>query len=165
VPTAYPSEFEHVVGLADGRRVFIQPIIPADAAELGEAMRAADPETLHRRFLGPPPKVAARLLEHLTSVDYVHRFALVARDAATGRGVAVARYEGSGDGAAEVAVVVHPDWRRVSWRRLLVRLLAETAISRGINAFSAFYLAENRPVAARHVGGPGHPRSPAGARE
>ncbi len=137
-----------MVGLSDGRRVFIRPIVPADAPELGEAIRAADPETLHRRFLGAPPKVTPRLLEHLTSVDYLHRFALVARDARTGHGVAVARYEGSGDSTAEVAVVVHPGWRRVGLATVLVRLLARAAINRGFHAFSASYLAENRPVAA-----------------
>jgi GNAT superfamily N-acetyltransferase len=128
--------------------VFIRPIVPADAPELGEAIRAADPDTLRRRFLGAPPKVTPRLLEYLTSVDYVQRFALVARDATTGEGAAVARYEGSGDGTAEVAVVVDPARRRVGLATVLVRLLGEAARDRGIHAFSASYLAENRPVTA-----------------
>jgi RimJ/RimL family protein N-acetyltransferase len=148
VPDRYPPGFERVVGLADGRQVFIRPIVPADAPELDEAIRAADPDTLRRRFLGAPPKVTPRLLDYLTCVDYVQRFALVAQDATTGEGVAVARYEGSGDGTAEVAVVVGPAWRRVGLATVLVRLLAEAARDRGIHAFSAFYLAENRPVTA-----------------
>jgi GNAT superfamily N-acetyltransferase len=81
-------------------------------------------------------------------VDYVRRFALAAADPETGQGVAIARYEPLDEGVAEVAVVVDPGWRRVGLATVLVEMLAEAALDRGIHTFSADYLAENRPVAA-----------------
>ena len=93
LPPGYPQEYEQQVTLRDGRRALIRPILPSDAPELGEAIKTADPDTLHRRFLGAPPRVTPALLAHLTVVNYVRRFALVAIDTVTGRGVAVARYE------------------------------------------------------------------------
>jgi RimJ/RimL family protein N-acetyltransferase len=157
VPPGYPREFERRLTLQDGRTVWIRPIVPADAAQLAEAIRAADPDTLRRRFLGGPPRVTPALLEHLTTVDYVRRFALVALDPATGRGVAVGRYEPLSEGVADIAVVVDPAWRRVGLATMLVELLAEAALARGIHEFSVFYLAENRPVAAllAHAAGTG----------
>jgi len=157
VPPRYPREFERRLTLQDRRTVLIRPIVPADAAQLGEAIRAADPDTLRERFLGGRPRMTAALLEHLTTVDYVRRFALVALDPETGRGVAVGRYEPLSEGVAEIAVVVDPAWRRVGLATMLVELLAEAAIARGIHEFSVFYLAENRPVAAllAHAGGAG----------
>ncbi len=108
----------------------------------------ADPETLRRRFIGAAPSPTPELLHRLTTVDYVQRFALVARDAETGRGVAIARYEGLADGTADVAVAVDPAWRRVGLATVLVHLLAQAAVARGIHAFSAEHLADNQPVAA-----------------
>ena len=153
-PAGYPAEFERRVTLRDGRVVDVRPVVPDDAAELGEAIRTADPETLRRRFLGGPPPVTPALLEYLTVLDYRTRFALVARDRVTGRGVGIARYEylgdgdGDGDGVAEVAVAVDPGWRRVGLATTLVHLLGEAALARGISAFTAYALADNRPVAA-----------------
>ncbi len=148
LPPGYPREYERETVLHDGRRVLIRPILPGDAPELADAIRTADPDTLRRRFLGGPPRVTEALLAHLTEVDYQRRFALVAIDPATGRGVAIARYEPAGEGVAEIAVAVRPAWRRAGLATELILLLAQAAAERGIHTFSASYLAENRPVAA-----------------
>ncbi|MCU7730994.1 GNAT family N-acetyltransferase [Actinoplanes sp. KI2] len=148
LPQDYPREYERELRLADGRRVLIRPIVPADATELGDAIHTADPDTVRRRFLGAPPHITPRLLEHLCTVDYRKRFALVATDPQTGRGVAIARYEATGDEVADVAVAVDPAWRGIGLATALIETLAEIALERGIHAFSAYYLAANRPVAA-----------------
>jgi GNAT superfamily N-acetyltransferase len=147
-PPGYPWQYRRMVTLRDGRRVFIRPILPSDAPELAEAIKTADADTLRRRFLGGPPSVTPALLAHLTTVDYVQRFALVAIDPITQRGVAIARYEKTGEGLAEIAVVVTPAWRRIGLATVLILYLAKAAVERGIHTFSAFYLAENRPIAA-----------------
>lgn len=149
LPAGYPSGYESVVPLADGRRVEIRPILPSDAPELAEAIRTADAETLHARFLGGPPPLTDAVLDGLTRVDYVSRFALVARS--RGYGVAVARYAAlppSGDGSvvADVAVAVTPEWRRVGLATALVELLARRAQECGITDFTALFLADNSPV-------------------
>ncbi len=148
LPPGYPKEYEQEVTLSDRRRVLVRPILPSDAPELAEAIKTADPDTLRRRFLGGPPRVTPALLAHLTVVDYVRRFALVAIDPVTGRGVAVARYEPAGEGVAEIAVVVRPEWRRAGLGTVLILCLAKAAAERGIHTFSGSYLAENQPVAA-----------------
>jgi RimJ/RimL family protein N-acetyltransferase len=135
------------VALRDGRQVFVRPIIPSDATALAEAIRSADVETLRRRFLGAPPPLTPDRLRRLTTVDYRRRFALIAATEA-GSGVGVARYEWTDGGRAEAAVVVDPGWRRVGLATAMVDLLARAALERGIDTFTATYLAENRPVTA-----------------
>jgi len=148
VPAGYPRGYERRLRLADGRHVRIRPVVPADAPALGAAIRAADPDTLRRRFLGGAPHVTPTLLEHLTTLDYARRFALGAFDEATGRGVAIARYEPVREGVAEVAVAVDPAWRGIGLATALLETLAEAALDRGVHAFSATVQAENRPVTA-----------------
>ena len=147
-PPGYPQEYQREMTLRDGRVVLIRPVLPGDAPELADAIKTADADTLRSRFLGGAPRVTPTLLAHLTVVDYVRRFAFVAIDAATGRGVAIARYESAGEGVADVAVVVRPEWRRAGLATALVLLLATAAVEHGIHTFKAAYLAENRPVAA-----------------
>jgi GNAT superfamily N-acetyltransferase len=147
VPPGYPREYERDLRLRDGRRAFVRPIIPADAVALAEAFRTADADTLRRRFLGAPPPLTPDRLRRLTTVDYELRFALVAGDE-TGQGIGVARYETEGGGRAEAAVVVDPAWRRVGLATTMIEWLARAAVERGIDTFTASYLAENRPVTA-----------------
>ncbi|HSR25262.1 MAG TPA: GNAT family N-acetyltransferase [Candidatus Eisenbacteria bacterium] len=150
LPRGYPVGCETSVRLADHRRVSIRPVLPTDATELAEAIRTADPETLRARFMGGPPPLTDEVLAQLTEVDYDRRFALVARDDKD-RGVAIARYsalpaDDNGEVAAEVAVAVDPEWRRVGLATVLIRLLARRAVECGIDRLSASFEAENRPV-------------------
>jgi GNAT superfamily N-acetyltransferase len=146
VPSGYPSELEQLLTLADGREVFVRPIVPADSDALREAIANADPQTIHDRFLGGRPPTDDQTLRHLTTLDYVHRLAIVAFDR-RGRGVAIARYEGtSNTDLAEVAVVVDPAWRRIGLASALLRMLADAALKRGITRFSATSYADNIDV-------------------
>jgi GNAT superfamily N-acetyltransferase len=149
LPPGYPREYERRLRLANGRRVQVRPILPADAPELAEAIRTADPETLRARFLGGAPPLTEELLRSLTCVDYTTHFALVARYRR--RGVAIARYirtpeADDGKVSAEIAVAVDRAWRRVGLATGLVRLLAERAHECGINSFTALFFSDNRPV-------------------
>jgi GNAT superfamily N-acetyltransferase len=146
VPDGYPRDLEGRLRLADEREVFVRPIVPADLDALRVAIVNADPQTIHDRFLGGRRPTDERTLQRLTTVDYVHRLALVAF-APDGPGVAIARYEGAtGSDEAEVAVVVDPDWRRVGLASGLLRMLADAALERGIRRFTTTSYADNVDV-------------------
>lgn len=152
VPRGYPTGYETSVRLADHRKVTIRPVLPSDAAELAEAIRTADEETLRTRFMGGPPPLTDSVLSALTVLDYDRRFALVARDTRA-RGVGIARYavlppSDGGPVRAEVAVAVDPAWRRVGLATILIKMLARRAVECGIDEFTASFIAENRPVSA-----------------
>lgn len=133
--------------LRDGSSVTLHPVSPIDRDELRAAIDAADEDTLYHRFFTARPKLHEADLDRLTTVDQRSRAAFVAREPA-GRGVAVARYEPDTDGAAEVAVVVDPSWRRRGLAGALLRILGETAIDSGYDRLRAYALAENRAIAA-----------------
>jgi RimJ/RimL family protein N-acetyltransferase len=144
-----PREYRRLVTLRDGRSVLVRPVLPGDAPALAESIASADAETIRRRFLGGRPRVTPELLEYLTTVDYTSRFALVAIEPASQRGIAIARYEpAEQDGAADVAIAVIPGWRGVGLAGELLRLLAQAVSERGIHTFTGMYFADNSPVAA-----------------
>ena len=138
---------ERVV-LRDGRAVTIRPIRVSDLPELRRALREADPETLHRRFLGGRPPQSTEELRRLVTVDHVTREALVAI-APDGRGVGIARYEGlpEDEHTADVAVAVDPQWRRVGLASALLVRLATAALHHGVKRVQADYYATNADVA------------------
>ncbi len=146
-PPGYPAGSEAQLSVADGRPVWIRPIVPDDAAALGAALDAADEDTLYRRFFTGRPRLGHQRLADLAGVDYRRRMALVAIDQ-DGAGVAVARYEGlRSDTEAEIAVVVDPAWRRVGLAASLLGMLAAHARQAGYRRLTAEFLADNKPAA------------------
>ena len=147
LPSGYPRELEGEFVVRDGRRVWIRPILPSDFDDLAEAIAGADSETLLHRFFTAAPNLSDKQIHYLSDVDYHKRLALVAGDGA-GNGVAVARYESHpDDGAAEVAIVVAPEWRSGGLATEMLRRLEEPARRNGITTLDAVYLPENRAVA------------------
>ena len=141
----YPREYESTAVLRDGRSVTIRPVRASDAPLVRQAIAEADPETLHRRFMGGPPHSDAAI-RHLVELDYDRRFAVAAFDPA-GKGVAIARYEGqAGRDDAEVAVAVAPEWRGQGLATHLLGVLGKRALECGITSFWFTYLAGNRDV-------------------
>lgn len=148
LPDGYPAQLEGVADLGEAGAITIRPILPADVAQIEKAYEEADSETLLHRFFTAAPNLGAKQIHYLAEVDYDHRLALVAF-AEDGQGVGIARYEGLTDPKdAEVAVVVHPDWRRRGIASELLSRLEEPARQRGINELIAVYLPTNRAVAA-----------------
>jgi RimJ/RimL family protein N-acetyltransferase len=147
LPAGYPAELEDRLTLGDGTVLTIRPVVPDDAGELARAYAEADADTLYYRFFTAAPHIGAKQIHYLAGVDYDRRLALVAFDE-SGNGVGIARYEGLGDSPrAEVAVVVHPDWRRRGIATDLLRKLEAPARERGFEAFAAVYLPSNAAVA------------------
>ena len=140
-PPGYPRRYEERVRLADGRSVFIRPVVPGDADELAFEIEHADPETLYNRFFRSSIRVDEELLTYLTVLDYDRRFALAAFAES---GVAIARYEGTpGSDIAEMAVAVKPEWRRIGLASILLERLQDVALDHGIRTLRADFLADN----------------------
>ena len=70
--------------LADGARLRVRPIVPADREPLADAFDRLSDRSRHQRFLAPKPRLSARELDYLTDVDHVTHEALVAIDETTG---------------------------------------------------------------------------------
>lgn len=149
LPTGYPVELWETAFLSDGTAVAVRPIMPADAQRLERLFYRLSPLSLYRRFFTPITRPDVLRIEHLVTVDYRDRLALVA--VIDDEVVGVARYDRlpagpAGDADAEAALIVEDAWQgRGIGTRLLWRLSA-AARARGVTGFVAGILAENRPM-------------------
>jgi len=134
--------------LRDGSRVLLRPGVATDRALLVQAFDRLSPESRYRRFFAPVKSMSEPLLDYLTSLDYVDRFAWAAISAEPGPyGVGVSRYFRLEDpAAAEMAVTVVDDWQGKGLGRVLLDALVLEALENGIERFEGDVLVENRPM-------------------
>lgn len=134
--------------LADGARLRVRPIVPADREPLADAFDRLSDRSRRQRFLAPKPRLSARELDYLTDVDHVTHEALIAIDETTGDIVGVGRYAtGSGGGAAaDMALAVADAWQRRGIGHGLAVRLVERARANGITRLTGTALADNLRV-------------------
>jgi GNAT superfamily N-acetyltransferase len=131
------------VELVDGRIVTIRVIQPADAYALQRMFDRLSPESLYHRFFSPMPQSRRAALLHLAGLDHELHEAVVAE--VDREIVGVARYDGrAGEDDAEVAVIVDDAWQDCGLGTRLLHRLARVGARRGLVAFRAVVLGENR---------------------
>ncbi|MGI8459921.1 MAG: GNAT family N-acetyltransferase [Propionibacteriaceae bacterium] len=145
VPPGYPREWEADVLLSDGGTSRLRPIRPDDAAMLVDFYDRVSPESKYLRFFAPYPRLSQRDVARFTQVDYVDRVAFILTVGE--QMIGVGRYDRLEDDRAEVAFLVEDAHQGRGVAQLLLEHLAEAARERGITAFVAEILPENRRMA------------------
>jgi GNAT superfamily N-acetyltransferase len=122
--------------------VSIRDLSEGDEAGLRAMFDRLSRETIYKRFHMPFPRVPEPMLAHL--VGHGGGRSLLA--VAGGEIVGHALYAEGPGGAAEVALVVEDGWQSKGIGKLLLAGLARKAAGRGVEAFTAVALGENRRV-------------------
>jgi RimJ/RimL family protein N-acetyltransferase len=122
----------------------VRSIRPEDRDALAKAFSRLSEQSRYQRFLTAINDLSEADLRYFTQVDHHDHEALVAFDAVSGDGVAVARFVRLGDGvSAEAAVTVIDEWQGRGAGTAMCSLLAERAREEGIERFTALLLAAN----------------------
>jgi GNAT superfamily N-acetyltransferase len=127
--------------------ILLRHIRPDDKEMLVAGLGRLSERSVYQRFLAPKPRLTSSELRYLTEVDFLDHYALVAVLAAHPDVlVAVGRWvrDVERPWEAEVAIVVADDLQGRGVGRTLGAALADAAVDRGIRAFTATMLAENR---------------------
>lgn len=138
-----PARFlRETVQLKDGRKVVVRPIDRNDAERLISFHDHLSPDSQYYRFFGPKPRLTAAEAAYLAGVDFHQRFAIVAVDGK--HIVGVGRFDINEPRHAEAAIVVRDDYQGVGLGTALLLRMREIARGRGLDAFTAEILAENK---------------------
>ena len=146
-----PMPEQQVQGrLDDGTRVIFRPFQTGDRELLREGFERMSPESRYHRFFTPIEHLSEQQLDSLSDIDFVDRVAWLALlpDNKDFPGAGVARWVRATDDpeVAEAAVTVIDAYQRRGIGNALLRLLAQSAIERGIKQFRAFVLGENHAM-------------------
>nr|WP_239580178.1 GNAT family N-acetyltransferase [Microlunatus panaciterrae] len=132
--------------MADGGTARLRPIKPSDADMLVDFYdNRVSAESKYLRFFAPYPRLSQRDVERFTNVDYVDRVAFILTVGE--RMIGVGRFDRTENDEAEVAFLVEDAHQGRGVAQLLLEHLAEAARERGITAFVADVLPENRRMA------------------
>lgn len=135
--------------LADGTRITVRPITPADKDGLRRAFERLGPRSRYNRFFSSRSALSDEMLRYLTEVDGHNHVALLAvidsHDLKDEIGVGVARFVRLTDApdVAEAAVTVIDEMQGKGIGRILLRSLSKAAKERGIRTFRGEVLASN----------------------
>ncbi len=142
----YPVEYELDIVLRDGGGASVRPITADDGDRIRDFFERLGPESRYYRFFRVKNTLEPSEIEHFTHVDYDDRMALVALF--DDQIIAVGRYDRDKDQAteAEVAFAVADDQQGRGLGTRLLELLTTFARSKGIKAFRAYVLGENRQM-------------------
>ena len=135
-----------VLALPDGATLVVRPLERSDRAVLERAVAQLSDTSRYLRFAAPKPRLTKAELDHLVDLDHHDREALLAYDAVTGEGVAVARYVAvrGEPAAAEIAVTVMDAWQGRGVGTALTAMLLDRARAEGVQRLRAVTLGENR---------------------
>ncbi|MDQ4145501.1 MAG: GNAT family N-acetyltransferase [Actinomycetota bacterium] len=144
------SDLIELEASVDGTRLLFRPISPRDVPLIREGFERLSEESRYRRFFRHIDHLSEKELRYLTEVDFVDHVAwvVVAPDEPGRPGIGVARWIRIRDepDVAEGAVTVIDDWQGRGIGKTLLVVLARSARARGIRAFRAWVLGENRPI-------------------
>ncbi|KAF1700437.1 bifunctional acetate--CoA ligase family protein/GNAT family N-acetyltransferase [Pseudoxanthomonas suwonensis] len=140
----YPKEWERMVDLAQGRRMFVRPVRPEDEKMFLEFFSRVSDEDLRLRFFSAVRHFSHEFIARLTQLDYARSIALVAIDPENGemlgavRLLADANYE-----RGEYGIMVRSDLKGLGIGWQLMRIMIEWAGSIGLKAVEGQVLREN----------------------
>lgn len=148
--TADGAEERIETRLRDGTRVLIRTVEPTDKPGFVAGLDRLSPRSRYLRFHTGLEQLSAQQLAYLTEVDQVDHVAWVAIDIddPDAPGIGVARFVRLADEptVAEAAITVLDEYQGRGLGTLLLSLLAESAVERGVETFRAYVLGENSAI-------------------
>ncbi|NNE53211.1 MAG: GNAT family N-acetyltransferase [Sulfitobacter sp.] len=133
--------------LRNGERVLIREVGPADRPLLREGFAKLSDQSRFFRFLAPHRKLSEAELDRFCKENTDEHFAIGALSTGVEADmpIATARFVRVTEGAeeAEIALTIIDSHQRLGLGSLLMRTLAEVAVSRGITAFTALLHHDN----------------------
>lgn len=151
-PAGYPSRYEGIVILKDGRKVFSRPILPSDGPLLKGLFERLSPQSRYQRFLVTLKSLSLDMIYNFTHVDYESRCAIVALIEEEGKDaiIAVARYAYDPiEKNTDVAVAVRDDWQQMGLGKQLLKEIIQIGRDHGIKCFVA--VADSQNLAIKHI--------------
>ena len=140
----YPNQWERWTETADGERILIRPIRPADEHLYGAFVDRLSPEDIRFRFLAPRKEFSHKAVARFTQIDYSRAMAFVAVDKDETQLYGIARLAADPDySKGEYAIIVRSDLKGTGIGWILMRHLIRYAEREGLQELMGKVLEQN----------------------
>jgi len=140
----YPNQWEQWTETAEGQRILIRPIRPADEHLYGAFIEKLSPEDIRFRFLAPRKEFSHKFIARFTQIDYARAMAFVALDNNEKELYGIARIVSDSDYRnGEYAIIVRSDLKRTGIGWMLMRHLIRYAEREGLRELVGDVLESN----------------------
>ena len=140
----YPKEWQRMLVLSSGQRVFIRPVRPEDEALYEKFFQRISEEDLRLRFFGTIKDIGHAFIARLTQIDYGRTIALLALDEKSGELIGAVRLHTSPDRPiGEYAILLRSDTKGRGLGWALMEIIIEYARKEGLESITGQVLREN----------------------
>ncbi|MHA1256794.1 MAG: GNAT family N-acetyltransferase, partial [Promethearchaeota archaeon] len=130
----YPEKYETIFTLKNGKNIKIRPVKTTDERMLQELYYSLSEHDRYLRFFSVRRDFRHKMVQPLVNIDYSTNMILVGK------------YSTESPTTAELAFVVHEDWRKNGITKLLLNYMVNIARELNYKYFSGSVLAGNRAM-------------------
>ncbi len=145
----YPEKYETFLKLKNGKTIKIRPVKPTDERMIQELHYSLDERDRYLRFFTPIKDFRHRKIQPMVNIDYATDMILVAEISENGESKIIALgafFKAHQPSIAELAFVVHKDWRNLGITKYLLNYLAKIGKELNYRTFSGSILLENKSM-------------------
>jgi acyl-CoA hydrolase/GNAT superfamily N-acetyltransferase len=145
----YPQKYETKLSLKNSKTIKIRPVKPTDERMIQELHYSLDDKDRYLRFFTPMKDFRHKKIQPMINIDYITDMILVGIESYNGKEKIVAMggfFKTNQPSLAELAFVVHKNWRGLGISRFLLEYLTQIGRELNYKNFGASILVENQAM-------------------
>ena len=145
----YPEKYETNLKLKNGKTIKIRPVKPTDERMLQELHYSLDEKDRYYRFFSPVKDFRHKKIQPFVNIDYTTDMILVGEYDDNGEKKIIALgafFKTAHPSVAEIAFVVHKDWRNLGITQFLLNYLVKIGRELNYKTFGGSILIENKSM-------------------
>jgi GNAT superfamily N-acetyltransferase len=147
--SVYPEKYESNIELKNEKKIKIRPVKPTDERMIQELHYSLDKQDRYLRFFTPVKDFRHKKIQPMVNIDYSTDMILVGEYSENGEEKIVALgafFKTVQPSIAELAFVVHRDWRGLGITKFLLNYLVQIGKELNYRTFTGSILLENKPM-------------------
>jgi acyl-CoA hydrolase len=145
----YPEKYETLLELKNGKKIKIRPVKPTDERLIQELHYSLDEKDRYLRFFAPVKDFRHKKIQPMVNIDYATDMILVGEFGEKEEEKIIALgafFKAHQPSIAELAFVVHKDWRGLGITKFLLNYLVQIGKELNYKTFTGSILLENKPM-------------------
>ncbi|MBA7628146.1 butyrate:acetyl-CoA coenzyme A-transferase [subsurface metagenome] len=147
--SVYPEKYKTLLKLKNGKTLKIRPVKPTDERMIQELHYSLDDQDRYLRFFTPVKDFRHKKIQPMVNIDYSTDMILVGEFSDKGEEQIIglgAFFKTVQPSVAEIAFVVHKDWRGLGITKFLLNYLIQIGKELNYRTFTGSILLQNKPM-------------------